>query len=376
MDKKKIGFFIILLAMVVLAGGLLWSVFHKKETPAPPKEEASMSPKERKEFEEETDKHATYVQDESQDPFKNAPKSEGDVKVGDDSFSYRYINNGTYKNAGATLIDASSNYFIFRTLNDVLSMYNAEADKKNVLDEAINQAVITSDNQYIIYSKNLVFQEAFYAFDTSSLETISLGQYEHPSRMSAVDIKYMNGLVYYLVRETETGKTFVKFVGVPTKENTYSGADRDAKVNISTDKLFSNKDTVFAYNKATKNVEVILPNNSGKTLISLKNEKIKDIKTIQYIDDKYWAVSFIDDKNNFVLLTPKGKVTEFTGLMAAYWIDEHSLIVNDNLTLYTYNIDTKKKHVLKTDIAELNYQTKFLSVITRDGDFIVLTKKR
>lgn len=373
MDKKKIGFFIIGIAMILMIVGLLLNL-SKKEEPITEKKGSSLTQKEKEKFEKETDSHAQYVQDGDKDPFNSATEKVGELKSGTLPFNYEYITGATYDHTGATLIDSSSKYLLFRNLNDVLSFYSIENRKKNVIDELINQAVVSQDNKYIIYSKNAFFTESFYAFDTSSNETMSLGEYTHPSRMKAIDMKYANGLVYYLVREADTGKTFVKFVGIPGA-NTLTSADKNAKVNISTDKLFQTKDIVFAYNNATKDVEVIFPNNSGKTLIDLKKQNVKEIKSIQYIDETNWVVSFVNSNNEFVLFTPKGENKEFKGLMEAYWIDESHLVVNDNLTLYTYNPETNKKDVLKADVSDLVYQFGFMTLQTRSSELIVIQKK-
>lgn len=374
MDKKKIGFFIIGIAMILMIVGLLLNLSKKEEQPITETKGSSLTQKEKEEFEKETDSHAQYVQDVDKDPFNNVTEEVGEVKSGTLPFNYEFIKGATYDHTGATLIDSSSKYLLFRNLNDVLSFYNIENRKKNVLDELINQAVIAQDNKYILYSKNSLFTESFFAFDTSSNETMSLGEYSHTSRMQAIDMKYANGLLYYLVRETDTGKTFVKFVGIPGA-NTLTSADKNAKIDIKTDKLFQTKDTVYAYNSATKDVEVIFPNNSGKTLINLKNQNIKEIKNIQYIDETHWVVSFINNKNEFVLYTPKGENKEFKGLMEAYWIDEQHLVVNDNLTFYTYNPETNEKHVLKSDVSDFVYQFGFMTLQTRNSDLIVIQKK-
>jgi len=61
--------------------------------------------------------------------------------------------------------------------------------------------------------------------------------------------------------------------------------------------------------------------------------------------------------------------------MSAKWFDENHLIVNDNLSLYLYNLKTKKKGVIKTDISSFFSSSQNMYIQTNNGDILSMYKQ-
>ena len=132
-----------------------------------------------------------------EDQFNDLKQNEGNITIGSEKFTFKYLENIAYEHTAATLIDASDNIYLFHNHNNVLSFYDNRTKEKRVIDEHINQAMITPDEEYIIYTKNAFDREAFYYVDTEIGQRKEFYIFAHDKRMRISDLAYSNGAVYF-----------------------------------------------------------------------------------------------------------------------------------------------------------------------------------
>lgn len=376
MDKKKLGFFAIVIAMVLIIVGILVATLQSKNEEKVDEKETSKQEEKITEFEEEVEKHTEYVQDYERDPFNNIDDTLGAIEINGLDFNFEYINGATYENTAATLIDSTENYLLFNNYNNVLTYYDKKTKEKFVIDEHISDATITTDENFIVYSKNVFDSEAFYYLDLETLQTKEFNIYYHGSRMKVLDMKVKDGLVYFIVQDDATNKTSVHFTVLPAYMTKHTERERNSVVNIDTEKLYVANNQVLAYNKATHSLDKIMPLNEPEPMIIVDSETIQKLRSIDYYDKDKWAIAITNDKNEHLIITPNGKINEFEGLMGAYWFDKEHLVVVDNLSLYLHNLKTGKTDVMKAGISYVFPTLDSLNIQTNDGDILALKKKK
>lgn len=374
MNTKKIGFFALAAGMVILIIGLLFLV-NKEDKPASLPTVQTEKEEPPNAFEEEVESHTDYVQDIDEDPFNEITEETGKLTIGNLPLSFTYLNGTSYENTGASLIDASENHLLYHSYNDVLTFYDGIEKKRYTLDKFFNKALITPDEQYIIYTKNAFNKEAFYYLDLKSLEQREFDIYQHDSRMKIIDMRYHDGLIYFIVQEADTNKTSVHFTALPSTLDDYTAVQRNSVIDINTNELYQFEHGIYAFNKQTSAVEQIIPANPTVPLIKIDSHKVKTIRSVDFYDKKTWVVSIQNDKDEFVLLTPTQTITTYEGLMSAHWFDEKHLVVNDNLSLYLYNLETNENHVAKAGISYVFPTRNDLTIQTNDGSLLKLKKQ-
>lgn len=372
MTVKKIGVILFIVAFLLIFVGFLINGFKKDATPTATTAKAEKT----NTFEKEVEKHAHYVQDGDKDPFKSIKDEEGDLSVDKLNLSFTYLKNVSYKRTAATLIDTSKNYLLFNNYTDVLSFYSKKDGGKHVIDNFTNQAVISPDEEFILYSKNALDEETFYYLDTTTYQVSQFGKYQDPNgdRIKVIDMKYKDGLIYYLLKNATNNTTSVHYIALPAYQDQYSKATRDSVLSVNADKLFAFNNNIYVFNKDTKTLERIILNNTSTPVMEVASESIKEMKSVDYYDDKRWAFALVNDQDQSVILTPQGKITDFKGIMSAKWYDKNYLLVNDNLSLYLYNVKTGKKSVVKTDISYVFSNLTTFTIQTNDGEFLQLKK--
>lgn len=359
MNRKKIGFFAIMLGLVLLIIAVISTTLHKNNNQGTT---ATKNP-------------INYVQDSNKDQF-NQPKGDfGTIKLDNLNFQFNYINGATYENAASSLIGSTQHYLLIRNYANVLSYFNRNTGEKHIIDNGVNQAIISPDEQFIIYTKNSIFSETFYYIDLSTKEHKSFYTFNDDNRPQILSLQYRNGLIYFLVKEQTTGKTFVKFTATSGYIKEFSQVDRNSTVNINTDNLSSFDNNIYAFDKSTNALEQIIPSNNPISILNITSEKVQRFISVDFITRDQWAVSLLNDKNQSVIITPQGKITEFKNLMGAYWFDKNYLLVNDNMTLYLYNLQAKNKTVVKSGITSIFPTTSSLVLQTNQGSILALQKK-
>ncbi|PGK51557.1 hypothetical protein CN918_27585 [Priestia megaterium] len=368
MNKNKLGFYALIIGMLFILFGLLFVIFNKNKQADNSSNQTGDSAVSK--FERETEKHSHYVQDEDLDPFKDINTSTGNLDINDLNFNFQFLKGATYENTAANLIGATDNILLFNNYTNVLTFYGIENQKKYVVDNHINQAIVTPDEEYIIYTKNAVTEEQFYYVDLTIGEKKQFETYKSSTQMKTIDMKYKDGLVYFLVEDYKTKKTSVHFVGLPGYLSKSTAFERRSVVPINADKLYNINNNVYAFNKDTNELVKIKPNNPTETLLEITSQKVSKILSIDYISNDKWAIALVNDKDERVIITPTGTIKTFEGLMGVKWFDKNHLIVNDNLSLYLYNLKTKKKAVIKSAITSFFSTSNSMYIQTNEGDVL------
>jgi len=373
MNRSKLGFYALIIGMLLLLIGFLYFIFNKnnqKESPVSQSEDSKQNA-----FEREVEEHTHYSQDSDLDPFNKVTTNSGNLGINDLKFNFQFLNQAKYEKTAATLIGATDNLVLFNNYTNVLTFYSIQTQTKYVADNHINQAIITPGEEYIIYTKNAVNEEQFYYIDLSIGEKKQFETYKSKDQMKTIDMKYKDGLVYFLVEDYKTKKTSVHFVSLPGYSSNTTAYERKSVIPIDSDKLYNIDNAVYAFNKDTNELVKIVPNNPTETLLEITSQKVSKILSIDYISEDKWVIALVNNDNERVLLTPSGTIKTFKNVMSAKWFDENHLIVNDNLSLYLYNLKTKKKGVIKTDISSFFSSSQNMYIQTNNGDILSMYKQ-
>lgn len=307
------------------------------------------------------------------DPFNNVKLEEGNVTIGNENFNFKFIKEANYENTAATLIGSSENYLLFHNYNGVLSYYDKKIPKKFVIDEHINIASISPDERYIIYTKNAIKKEAFYYLDLETFEKNEFDIYLHDNHMEAIDMAIKDGLVYFIVKETDSGKTSIHYTALPSYVDNYSKTERNSSIDINADKLFLFNNDVFAFNKDKDSFEKIIPNNPTESFIKITSEDVTELFGFDYADDSNWVIGVKTKQDESVIITPSEKVKCYEAAMKTTLFDDNFLLINDNLSLYLFDLTNNESSLIKSDITDYFVIKNRIIIQTNNGEFLELS---
>ena len=239
-----------------------------------------------------------------EDPFTGMKKGEGNVTIGSEKFTFKYLENIAYKHTAATLIDVSDNIYLFHNHNNVLSFYDNRTKEKRVIDEHINQAKITPDGEYIIYTKNAIDREAFYYVDTEIGQRKEFHIFAHDKRMEISNLAYRDGVVYFSFKEEGSDKSTIKMATLPSYTDSFTKAERDAVISNESNKLFQSKKGAYFYNQNNNSLDIPLLNGTSTSLIEIRGNDIKELLTFDYVNKNKWALGITNEHDESVILTP------------------------------------------------------------------------
>jgi hypothetical protein len=319
------------------------------------------------------DQQNKLPQDAGQDPFSHMAR-EGTINFGAEVFQYRFVEDIAFQQTAQTLISVSETFNLFHNYGGVLTLYNNETKQKQVIDNNINQAILTPDEEFVIYTKNAIFNETFYYMDTKVGEKKEFFTFENKERMKVSKLAYKDGMIYFSYNEDGSNETVVKTAAIPAYASDFSEAEKNLTVSQASDKLLSGKDNILYFNPVKSTIETVSTSVASHPMAQIQSEKVQELLNFDAINDGQFTITLKNENDERVILTTGKKIKCYEAAMKTLYLDEDYLLVNDNLSLYLYDVKKNESSLIKSDIVDFHVASNRVVIETNDGEYLELSK--
>jgi hypothetical protein len=188
---------------------------------------------------------------------------------------------------------------------------------------------------------------------------------------------YQNGIVIYsshpaFVEDNITSHTTV----LSAFANQYPPSAHTTTLPNGVSAFGSTAKELFMYNAQTKFIErVELGTGTFKTT-DLSSLALVKINKLEVNEAQSSLVLYDSTSKTHNKMAVNGKdITGFDDILDATWFGSYLLVI-DNYNLYTYNVSTNKRTLLKTDVSELSTFGGNVYYRERDGSFYEIKLKK
>jgi hypothetical protein len=361
--NKKIVFTVLALTFVIIATLIILLLTHQSKNNL-------IDGKNNSDDQKTVDKMLKVEEDNdevSKDPFGAKDK---DSVVGGFTFKAPEVqDNAVVENTFPTLLQAGKKYLLTQTKDKTLYLYDYEQKTKTVLDKDVKKAFMTPDKSFVFYTKEILGSDVIYQYDLNL--NFNLGPivtaYEGPIQ----DIQFSNGILMYSYNTLETkmekSDTVTKFYVLPEFQNNFPSKFRNKTLNHSSFVSTIYNKNFYAYNPVRNSIDLLYI--SQKSTVFYKfSQPVKNPKRIEFSPNNKWFLLYQNDKNINEILLNGEKLNGFENIYDVKWFDDTHLLIVDSDVLYLYDINTKQKDVLKTNVANVSFYNTSIFYQNLTGD--------
>lgn len=251
-----------------------------------------------------------------------------------------------------SLIGQNEENLLLLTATKILYFYNMETQEVQAIDEHVKQAILTSDNEAIYYTKEMNGSDVIYEYDL----VVNLNKGPIASVLIGGDVlrmAYANGAFVYTYPLLDPHTPYVMSEAIISKRHTvnYHLGNKEAK-SVKTSQAFTTVGkNFFFYSPEYKAIRKWDITNKATDWAAV--DKAVNHPAHLAINAKGgWALLDREEIGlESTILTADGPLKEFEMVFSMEWLFNQYLVVSDNHHLYLFDPKTEEKVLLKSDVS-------------------------